>query len=88
MHGMHTFLDDTNNIMDLLAWQKPKLFTGNASIEHRFDPNRDKFTNNFVNKITKRNRSEIVGLREDPGSILFSSHQQKTRSIGPFSNNL
>ena len=29
-----------------------------------------------------------VGLREDPGSILLSLHQQQTHNVGPFSNNL
>ena len=32
--------------------------------------------------------STSVGLRADLGSIILSLHQQKTHSVGPFSNNL
>ena len=31
---------------------------------------------------------DAIGLRADPGSILLSSHQLKTHSVGPFGNNL
>ena len=34
------------------------------------------------------NRTNLLGCRVDPSFIPFTSHQQKTHSVGPFGNNL
>ena len=59
MDGIHSFLNDPNNIMNLSTRQEAKLFSRYTSTQNLSDLNRNDLTQNLVNIITQGNRPKI-----------------------------